>query len=42
MKCIDLNEAFDFEYIVRGLFEAPTRLGRLGRVINVVAVLYGA
>jgi hypothetical protein len=36
---IDLNEEFDFEYVARGLFEAPTRLGRLGNLINVVAVL---
>jgi len=36
---IDLDEEFDFEYAARGVFEAPTRLGRLGRLINVVAVL---
>jgi hypothetical protein len=36
---IDLNEDFDFEYVARAVFEAPTRLGRLGRLINVVAVL---
>jgi hypothetical protein len=28
---IDLSEDFDLEYGARGLFEAPTRLGRLGK-----------
>jgi hypothetical protein len=36
---IDLSEDFDLEYVARGLFEAPTRLGRLGNLINVVAML---
>jgi hypothetical protein len=36
---IDLSEDFDLEYVARGLFEAPTRLERLGNLINVVAML---
>ncbi len=36
---IDLNEDFDLECVARGLFEAPTRLGRLGNLINVAAML---
>jgi hypothetical protein len=37
-KFIFLNEEFDYEYAVRGLFNAPTRLRRLGNLINVIAV----
>jgi hypothetical protein len=36
---IDLSGDFDLEYVARGLFEAPTRLERLGNLINVVAML---
>ncbi len=36
---IGLSEDFDLEYVARGLFEAPTRLGRVGNLINVVAML---
>jgi hypothetical protein len=36
---IDLSEEFDFECAVRGLFDAHTRMRRLGNLINVVAVL---
>jgi hypothetical protein len=36
---IDLSEDFDLEYVARGLFEAPPRLGRVGNLINVVAML---
>jgi hypothetical protein len=31
---IDVNEEFDFQCVVRGLFEEPTRLGRLGNLID--------
>jgi hypothetical protein len=31
---IDVNGEFDFQCVVRGLFEAPTRLGCLGNLIN--------
>jgi hypothetical protein len=36
---IDLSKDFDLEYVAHGLFEAPTRLERLGNLINVVAML---
>ena len=36
---IDLGEDFDLEYVARGVFQAPTRLGRLGSLIHIVAML---
>jgi hypothetical protein len=37
-KFIYLNEEFDYEYAVRGLFSAQTHFRRLGNLINAVAV----
>jgi len=39
VEFVDLNDDFDFEYVARGLFEASTRLGRLGSLIKVIAML---
>ena len=36
---IDLDEEFDYEAAARGLFNAQTRLHRLGNLINAIAVL---
>jgi hypothetical protein len=36
---IDLSEDFGLECARRSLLEAPTPLGRLGNLINVVAML---
>jgi hypothetical protein len=36
---IDIDENFDYEETARGLLDAPTRIHRLGKMINAIAVL---
>jgi hypothetical protein len=36
---IDVDEDFDYEEAARNLLDAPTRIHRLGRMINAIAVL---
>jgi hypothetical protein len=36
---VDVDEDFDYEEVARGLLDAPTRIHRLGKMINAIAVL---